>query len=66
MLLSLRTLLPSLTSEGARVHRLSDNTLRIEKVKREDAGTYICQAQIRGRPISQQLTISVVVNGEYE
>ncbi|XP_026225634.1 neural cell adhesion molecule 1 isoform X1 [Anabas testudineus] len=47
---------------GAHVRRLSDNTLRIEKVKREDAGTYTCQAHIRGRPISQQLVISVVVN----
>ncbi|XP_068614849.1 neural cell adhesion molecule 1 [Brachionichthys hirsutus] len=52
----------SLTSEGMRVHQLIDNTVVIEKVKREDAGTYRCQAQIRGRPIYQELAISVVVN----
>ncbi|XP_044062563.1 neural cell adhesion molecule 1 isoform X2 [Siniperca chuatsi] len=48
--------------EGRRVRRLPDNTLLIEKVKREDAGTYICQAQIRGRPINKILSVSVVVN----
>ncbi|XP_076593616.1 neural cell adhesion molecule 1 [Chaetodon auriga] len=47
---------------GRRVRQLPDNTLLIEKVKREDAGTYVCQAQIRGRPIYQQLSVSVVVN----
>lgn len=46
------------------MRQLTDNTLRIEKVKREDAGTYVCQAQIRGRPIYQHLSVSVVVNGE--
>lgn len=54
-----------LTSEGRRVRQLSENTLLIEKVKREDAGTYLCQAQIRGRPIYQQLSVSVVVNGQF-
>ncbi|XP_038567932.1 neural cell adhesion molecule 1 [Micropterus salmoides] len=44
------------------VRQLPDNTLLIETVKREDAGTYVCQAQIRGRPIYQQLSVSVVVN----
>ncbi|KAL3060603.1 hypothetical protein OYC64_015039 [Pagothenia borchgrevinki] len=47
---------------GKRVRRLPDNTVLIEKVKREDAGTYVCQAQIRGRPVYQQLSVSVVVN----
>ncbi|KAF0045126.1 hypothetical protein F2P81_001655 [Scophthalmus maximus] len=51
--------------EGERVRQLTDNTLRIEKVKREDAGTYVCQAQIRGRPIYQHLSVSVVVNDQY-
>nr|XP_020473237.1 LOW QUALITY PROTEIN: titin-like [Monopterus albus] len=55
-------LLLSLTSGGERVHWLPNNTLRIGKVKRDDAGTmYVCQAQIRGRPIYQQLPISVVI-----
>ncbi|XP_013858803.1 neural cell adhesion molecule 1 isoform X2 [Austrofundulus limnaeus] len=45
-----------------RVRKMPDNSLYIEKVQRKDAGTYVCQAQIRGRPISQQLTVSVVVN----
>ncbi|XP_053737229.1 neural cell adhesion molecule 1 [Synchiropus splendidus] len=49
-------------NERKRVRRMPDNTLLIEKVKREDAGTYLCVAQIKGRPISQQLPISVVVN----
>ncbi|XP_037532353.1 neural cell adhesion molecule 1 [Nematolebias whitei] len=47
---------------GRRVRKLPDNSLYIEKVQRDDAGTYVCQAQIRGRPIYQQLTVSVVVN----
>lgn len=55
---------PNVYSSGERrVRKMADNSLYIEKVQRKDAGTYVCQAQIRGRPISQQLTISVVVNG---
>ncbi|XP_049902461.1 neural cell adhesion molecule 1 isoform X1 [Epinephelus moara] len=50
------------TNAGKRVRQLPDNTLLIENVKREDAGTYFCQAQIRGRPINEQLPISVVIN----
>ncbi|KAG7474878.1 neural cell adhesion molecule 1-like [Solea senegalensis] len=50
------------TKVGARVSHTSDNTLRIEGVKREDAGTYVCHAQIKGRPVYQSLAISVVVN----
>ncbi|XP_022609260.1 neural cell adhesion molecule 1-like isoform X3 [Seriola dumerili] len=48
--------------EGERVRQLTDNTLRIEKVRREDAGLYECQAYIRGRTINQKLPVSVVVN----
>lgn len=51
--------------EGNRVRQLPDNTLVIEKVEREDAGTYVCQGQIRGRPINQRLNVSVVVNGQF-
>ncbi|XP_029307941.1 neural cell adhesion molecule 1 isoform X2 [Cottoperca gobio] len=47
---------------GKRVRQLIDNTVLIEKVKREDAGTYVCKAQIRGRPVREQLSVSVVVN----
>uniref|UniRef100_A0A8P4K5D0 Neural cell adhesion molecule 3 n=1 Tax=Dicentrarchus labrax TaxID=13489 RepID=A0A8P4K5D0_DICLA len=47
---------------GRRVRQQPDNTLRIEKVRREDAGTYLCHAEIKGRPILQELSISVVVN----
>lgn len=54
-----------ITSEGKRVRQLPDNTLLIENAQREDAGTYVCQAQIRGRPIYQQLSVSVVINGQY-
>ncbi|XP_034729710.1 neural cell adhesion molecule 1 isoform X1 [Etheostoma cragini] len=50
------------TNVGRRVRQMPDNTVFIEKVKREDAGTYLCQAQIRGRPIYKQLSVSVVVN----
>ncbi|XP_017164764.1 neural cell adhesion molecule 1 isoform X2 [Poecilia reticulata] len=53
-------LIPS--TPGVRVSKMSDNTLHIEKVKRSDAGTYICQAQIRGRAIYKQLPVSVVAN----
>ncbi|XP_071381708.1 neural cell adhesion molecule 1 isoform X6 [Centroberyx affinis] len=48
--------------EGNRVRQSGDNSLHIEAVRREDAGTYVCQARIKGRPISKQLSISVVVN----
>ncbi|XP_023266302.1 neural cell adhesion molecule 1-like [Seriola lalandi dorsalis] len=51
-----------LCKEGERVRQLTDNTLRIEKVTREDAGLYDCQAYIRGRNINQKLPVSVVVN----
>lgn len=47
------------------MRQLFDNKLLIEKVKREDAGTYECRAQIKGRPISKLLSVSVVVNGQY-
>nr|XP_019946657.1 PREDICTED: neural cell adhesion molecule 1-like isoform X1 [Paralichthys olivaceus] len=50
------------TREGERLRQLPDNTLHIEKVRRDDAGTYVCQAQIRGRPVFQKLSVSVVVN----
>ncbi|KAM8734058.1 neural cell adhesion molecule 1-B-like isoform 1-T1 [Acanthopagrus schlegelii] len=50
------------TNAGGQMHQLSDNTLLIEKVKRENAGTYECRAQIRGRPIYKLLSVSVVVN----
>uniref|UniRef100_A0A3B4BAJ1 Ig-like domain-containing protein n=1 Tax=Periophthalmus magnuspinnatus TaxID=409849 RepID=A0A3B4BAJ1_9GOBI len=39
-----------------------NNTLFIGQVKREDAGAYVCQAQIKGRPIFQSLSVSVVIN----
>ncbi|XP_062254361.1 neural cell adhesion molecule 1 isoform X2 [Platichthys flesus] len=50
------------SKEGGRLRRLPENTLHIEKVRREDAGTYVCRAQIRGRPIYHQVSVSVVVN----
>nr|XP_057909450.1 neural cell adhesion molecule 1 [Doryrhamphus excisus] len=49
-------------SRGNHVRQLPDNALLIEKVRRQDAGTYVCQAQIKGRPIIKQLFISVVIN----
>nr|XP_029132930.1 neural cell adhesion molecule 1-like [Labrus bergylta] len=50
------------TNAGRRVRHLPDNTFLIQGVRREDAGTYTCRAEIRGRPIVKQLAISVVVN----
>ncbi|XP_061677263.1 neural cell adhesion molecule 1 [Syngnathoides biaculeatus] len=52
----------AMLSDGNNVQILPDNTLVIKKVKRQDARTFICQAQIKGRPIYKQLSISVVVN----
>ncbi|XP_076006476.1 neural cell adhesion molecule 1 isoform X2 [Genypterus blacodes] len=51
-----------LTYEGKHVRQLPDNTLIIEQVSRKDAGTYVCKAVIRGRPVSQEIAISVVIN----
>ncbi|XP_055083890.1 neural cell adhesion molecule 1 [Periophthalmus magnuspinnatus] len=45
-----------------RVWQQRNNTLFIGQVKREDAGAYVCQAQIKGRPIFQSLSVSVVIN----
>lgn len=50
------------STPGIRVRKLPDNTLHIDKVKRSDAGTYICRAHIKGRPIYQDLYVSVVIN----
>ncbi|XP_054869316.1 neural cell adhesion molecule 1 isoform X1 [Amphiprion ocellaris] len=47
---------------GRRVRQMPDNSLHIEKAKRDDTGTYVCRAQIRGRPIYQELSVSVVIN----
>ncbi|XP_072250828.1 neural cell adhesion molecule 1 isoform X2 [Leuresthes tenuis] len=49
-------------TNGRRVHMTSDNRLVIEKVRRDDAGTYVCHAEIRGRPVVKELAVSVVVN----
>ncbi|KAJ0065826.1 hypothetical protein NL108_000048, partial [Boleophthalmus pectinirostris] len=51
-----------LMNSARRVWQKKDNTLFIGQVKREDAGTYVCQAQIKGRPIFKSLSVSVVVN----
>lgn len=45
------------------MRRLPDRTVVFDPVKREDAGTYECQARIRGRDIEKLLRVSVVVNG---
>ena len=47
------------------MHQLPNNTLFIKKVTREDAGMYVCQAQIRGRPIYNNSSVSVVVNCQF-
>ncbi|XP_037642150.1 neural cell adhesion molecule 1 isoform X2 [Sebastes umbrosus] len=51
-----------ISSNGQRVHQRPDNTVLIEKVRRDDAGTYLCEAIIRGRPVHKELPITVVVN----
>ncbi|KAJ3598525.1 hypothetical protein NHX12_002036 [Muraenolepis orangiensis] len=60
----LRDRQPITSDEGQRVRHLQtqNNSLHIADVRREDAGTYYCQATIRGRPIQKHLSISVVVN----
>uniref|UniRef100_A0A3P9IUV1 Neural cell adhesion molecule 1 n=1 Tax=Oryzias latipes TaxID=8090 RepID=A0A3P9IUV1_ORYLA len=50
------------SSGHSHLRKMPDNTLHIGKVRREDAGMYVCHAQIRGRPISNQLHVSIVVN----
>ncbi|XP_051813335.1 neural cell adhesion molecule 1 [Acanthochromis polyacanthus] len=52
-----------ISSNGERrVHQMPDNSLHIENAKRDDTGTYVCRAQIRGRLIYQDLSVSVVIN----
>ncbi|KAM9352827.1 neural cell adhesion molecule 1 [Symphorus nematophorus] len=50
------------SSAGEHMRQLSDNTLHIEKVRRADAGTYVCKAQISGRPVTSELPVSIVIN----
>ncbi|XP_068999390.1 neural cell adhesion molecule 1 [Embiotoca jacksoni] len=47
---------------GMRVHQMADNTIFFKNVTREDAGTYVCRAQIEGRPVHKEQSFSVVVN----
>ncbi|KAK0148453.1 Neural cell adhesion molecule 1 [Merluccius polli] len=42
------------------VRLLQDNSLNIMNVSKDDAGKYVCQATIHGRPIQKMLEISVV------
>ncbi|XP_073703359.1 neural cell adhesion molecule 1 isoform X2 [Garra rufa] len=41
---------------------LSDKSLQILGIQPDDRGTYTCAAKIKGRPITKELQISVVVN----
>ncbi|XP_050987667.1 neural cell adhesion molecule 1 isoform X1 [Labeo rohita] len=41
---------------------LKDKSLQIQGIQQEDRGTYTCAGKIKGRPISKELQISVVVN----
>ncbi|KAM6967544.1 neural cell adhesion molecule 1 [Aplochiton taeniatus] len=49
-------------TSGKRLRQLPDNSLQIQKVSRDDAGSYVCEAKIKNRPITETLTISVAVN----
>ncbi|KAG7469011.1 hypothetical protein MATL_G00124300 [Megalops atlanticus] len=51
---------PPATSDGR--HMLQDNSLVIPNIQRHQRGTYVCEATIRGRPISKRTNVSVVVN----
>lgn len=42
---------------------LPDGTLQITNIQRNNHGTYSCEGKIKGRPKSEFLNISVVVNG---
>lgn len=52
------------SSEGLRVRHLPNNTLYFAEVKREDAGTYTCHAEINKSIGQKHLDVSVVVNCE--
>ncbi|XP_067266869.1 neural cell adhesion molecule 1-A isoform X3 [Chanodichthys erythropterus] len=41
---------------------MPDRSLHIERIQQEDRGTYTCEGKIKGRPITRNLQISVVVN----
>lgn len=43
---------------------LPDRSLQIVGIQQEDRGTYTCEGKIKNRPITRNLFISVVVNGE--
>uniref|UniRef100_H3DP36 Neural cell adhesion molecule 3 n=1 Tax=Tetraodon nigroviridis TaxID=99883 RepID=H3DP36_TETNG len=58
----LRDQKPVSSEVGGHLRQLPDNTLIIQKVKREDAGMYSCQGKIKDRPVFNTLNVSVVVN----
>ncbi|XDV40806.1 hypothetical protein PO909_009808, partial [Leuciscus waleckii] len=41
---------------------LSDRSLQIVRIQPEDRGIYTCEGKIKGRPITRELQVSVVVN----
>ncbi|XP_036394848.1 neural cell adhesion molecule 1 isoform X2 [Megalops cyprinoides] len=41
---------------------LQDNSLVIRSIRSDQHGTYVCEATIRGRPISKHIAVSVVIN----
>ncbi|KAJ8332876.1 hypothetical protein SKAU_G00417720 [Synaphobranchus kaupii] len=51
-----------LNATDEQITLLPDNSLNFTNIKRKHRGTYICEASIKSRPISERLRISVVVN----
>ncbi|KAL0984979.1 hypothetical protein UPYG_G00151370 [Umbra pygmaea] len=44
------------------IGKLTDGSLQIKNISREDKGSYTCEGRIRNRPIFKELIISIVVN----
>ncbi|XP_060756264.1 neural cell adhesion molecule 2 [Neoarius graeffei] len=51
-----------LNNDTSNLSVLSDGSLQITNIQRENHGTYGCEGKIKGRPKSETLNISVVVN----
>ncbi|KAI5092347.1 neural cell adhesion molecule 1-like isoform X2 [Silurus meridionalis] len=54
--------LPIANNDTNNLSVLSDGSLQITNIQRQNHGTYVCEGKIKRRPVAKTLNISVVVN----